>query len=87
MRGANWWRRGESESSCVLKTRKLLIFRNAKNARSGKIALNWNVSGTRIFQSAGQFREEDLPSPASASSFQMRCDGWGRSLSDGHRSD
>jgi hypothetical protein len=32
-----------------LKTRNLLIFRHAKNAENGKIALNWNVSGTRLF--------------------------------------
>ena len=30
-------------------TRKLLIFRHAKNAEDGKIAVNWNVSGTRDF--------------------------------------
>jgi len=36
----------------VLKTRKLLIFRDAKNAEHGKIALNWNVSGTRDFSSS-----------------------------------
>jgi hypothetical protein len=41
--------RRESEYSWVLKTRKLLIFRDAQNAESGKIALNWNVSGTRDF--------------------------------------
>ena len=40
---------GESEYSAVLKTRNLLIFRNAKNAKNGKIAPNWNVSGTRDF--------------------------------------
>jgi hypothetical protein len=38
----------------VLKTRNLLIFRDAQNA---KIAPNWNVSGTRTFQPARQFRE------------------------------
>ena len=31
---------GESEYSGVLKTRKLLIFRDAKNAENGKIAPN-----------------------------------------------
>jgi len=36
-----------------LKTRNLLILRNAKNAENGKIAPNWNVSGTRDF-SIGQ---------------------------------
>src|SRR5690242_20488504 len=61
-----WWRRGESEYSGLLKTRKLLIFRDAKNAENGKIAPNWNVSGTRDFRLAGQFREQDLPSPATA---------------------
>jgi hypothetical protein len=44
-----WWRRGESEYLGVLKTRKLLIFRNVKNAEDGKIAPNWNVSGTQDF--------------------------------------
>ena len=60
----------------VLKTRKLLILRDARNAENGKIAANWNVSGTRAFQPARQFREKDLPSPATASSFQVpfaRC--------------
>lgn len=32
----------------ALKTRKLLILRPAKNAVYGKIAPNWNVSGTRL---------------------------------------
>lgn len=41
-----WWRPGESEYSVVLKIRKLRKNRNAKTARNGKIALNWNVSGT-----------------------------------------
>jgi len=36
-----WCRRGESESPCVSKTP------DAQNARYGKIAPNWNVSGTR----------------------------------------
>jgi hypothetical protein len=40
---------GESKYSWALKRRKLLILRNAKNAVHGKIAANWNVSGTRIF--------------------------------------
>jgi len=46
---------GESEYLWVLKTRNLLIFRDAKNAEHGKIAPSWNVSGTRrllIFDSA-----------------------------------
>src|SRR6266480_4599141 len=42
-----WWRRGESEYSGLLKTRKLLIFRDAQNALASEIAPNWNVSGTR----------------------------------------
>ena len=46
---------GESEYLGLLKTRNLLIFRDAKNAEHGKIAPNWNVSGTQGFQSAGQF--------------------------------
>ena|SRR6267154_144258 len=52
-----WWRRGESEYSVVLKTRNLLIFRDAKNAETGKIAPNWNASGTRDFQFSCQFCE------------------------------
>jgi hypothetical protein len=32
-----------------LKTRKLLILREAKNAEHREIAPNWNVSGTRVF--------------------------------------
>jgi|ERR1700730_3479734 len=36
----------ESEYSAALKTHKLLIFRDAKNAEHRKIAANWNVSGT-----------------------------------------
>ena len=42
----------ESEYSAVLKTRNLLIFRDAQNVENGKIAPNWNVSGTRDFQPA-----------------------------------
>jgi hypothetical protein len=34
----------------VLKTRNLLILRDAKNAQNSKIAPNWNVSGTRKFR-------------------------------------
>src|SRR5712664_3477628 len=45
-RQLEWWRRGESEYSGLLKTHNLFIFRNAKNERNGEIALNWNVSGT-----------------------------------------
>jgi hypothetical protein len=37
------------EYSGVLKTRKLLILRDAKNAEDGEIAPIWNVSGTRVF--------------------------------------
>jgi hypothetical protein len=33
----------------------LLIFQDAKNAESSKIAANWNVSGTRDFQFSCQF--------------------------------
>jgi len=43
---------GESEYSAVLKTRNVLIFRDAQNVENGKIAPNWNVSGTRDFQPA-----------------------------------
>jgi hypothetical protein len=38
-----------------LKTRKLLIFRDAKNAEHGKMASNWNVSGTRDFSFSEPF--------------------------------
>jgi len=40
---------GESEYSALLKTRNLLIFRDAQNAGIGKIATSWNESGTRDF--------------------------------------
>ncbi len=50
-----WCRRGESEYSGSLKTRKLLILRDAKNAEYGKIAFNWNVSGTRLFAGRAAF--------------------------------
>jgi hypothetical protein len=43
---------GESEYSGVLKTRKLLILRDAENVANGEIAPNWNVSGTRVFSIA-----------------------------------
>jgi len=46
---------GESEYSGVLKTRKLLTFRDAKNAEPGEIAPNWNVSGTRDFSFLANF--------------------------------
>jgi quinol monooxygenase YgiN len=55
----------------LLKTRNLLIFRDAKNAEHGKIAPNWNVSGTWDFRPANEFLEEDRYSPAAASSFQL----------------
>jgi hypothetical protein len=45
-----WVEAGESGYLEVLKTRNLLIFRDAKNAEHGKIAPNWNVSGTRGFR-------------------------------------
>jgi hypothetical protein len=41
-----WCRRRESEYPGLLKTHKLLVFRDAKNAEHGRIAPNWNVSGT-----------------------------------------
>ncbi len=50
-----WCRRGESEYSGALKTRKLLVFRDAKNAEHGRIGPNWNVSGTRDFHFSCQF--------------------------------
>lgn len=39
----------------TLKTRNLLKMRDAQNARTAQIALNWNVSGTRTFQPAAPF--------------------------------
>jgi hypothetical protein len=60
------WRRGESEYSGLLKTLNLLIFRDAKTAEHGRIAANWNVSGTRDFQPAVQICEE-FTSPLSTS--------------------
>jgi hypothetical protein len=43
---------GESKSPAVLKTRNLLIFREAQSAENGEIVPNWNVSGTRDFSFA-----------------------------------
>jgi hypothetical protein len=37
------------------KTRNLLIFRDAQNVENGKIAPNWNVSGTWIFRPLAVF--------------------------------
>jgi hypothetical protein len=48
---------GESEYFGLLKTRNLLIFRNAQNARNGKFAFNWNVTGTRFFGERRALRE------------------------------
>jgi len=47
-------------------TLNLLILRDAKNAEHGRIAANWNVSGTRDFQPAVQICEE-FTSPLSTS--------------------
>ena len=55
-----WWRRGESEYSWVLKTRKLLISRPAKNAQNHEIASNWNVSGTRVLNSMTARRRKSV---------------------------
>jgi hypothetical protein len=60
-----------AEYSVVLKIRKLLIFRDAKNVKNDEIAANWNVSATRTFQPARQFREGRSPSSATALSFQL----------------
>ena len=46
---------GESEYSGLLKTRKLLILRGAKNAEYAEIAANWNESGTRGLGQRSQF--------------------------------
>src|SRR6266404_1839954 len=43
-----WWRRGESEYSRLLKTRKLLKNRDAQKSKNAGIAPNWNISGTRL---------------------------------------
>lgn len=32
---SNWWRRGESDYSAVLITRKLLILQNGRNGKTG----------------------------------------------------
>jgi hypothetical protein len=47
---------GGSEYSAVLKTRNLLIFRDAQNVENDKIAPNWNVSGTRDFSFPDELR-------------------------------
>jgi hypothetical protein len=59
-----WWRRGESEQIVVLKTRNLLIFRDAQNAKNSKNAANWNVSGTQP-QAARTSRWSTCPISAS----------------------
>ena len=59
-----WWRRGESEQIVVLKTRNLLIFRDAQNANNSKNAANWNVSGTQP-QAARTSRWSTCPISAS----------------------
>ena len=56
---------GESEYLGVLKTRKLLFFRDGQNAENGKIAVNWNVSGTRGIRLSERFSVEELISRAS----------------------
>ncbi len=38
---------GESKQIVVLKTRNLMIFQDAQNAKNSKNAANWNVSGTQ----------------------------------------
>ena len=63
------WRRGESEYSEVLKTRKLLKNRRARKSKNAEIAPNWNVSGTRDF--AERFRE-----PKEQSSLEDRSSTW-----------
>ena len=40
------WRRGSNEK-VPLKTRKLLILRKARNAKSAVSAISWHVYGTR----------------------------------------
>ncbi len=50
-----------SEYSRVLKTLKLLISQDAKNAENGKIAPNWNVSGTCTFRPRTNLLKNTLP--------------------------
>jgi hypothetical protein len=40
---------------CVLKTRKLLKNRGAQKSKNAEIALQWNVSGTRVFVVTPEF--------------------------------
>jgi hypothetical protein len=55
---------GESKQIVVLKTRNLLIFRDAQNAKNSKNAANWNVSGTQP-QAARTIRWSTCPISAS----------------------
>ncbi|SRR6266481_6427877 len=57
----DWCPVWESEYLGVLKTHNLLKNRDAQNARNGKIAPNWNVSGTRVFSVAIFVRKIPLP--------------------------
>jgi hypothetical protein len=48
----------------MLKTRDLLIFRDAQNAENGEIAPSWNVSGTRDFHLFILRKKEEWHAPA-----------------------
>jgi hypothetical protein len=54
--------KGDRNIQAYLKTRKLLIFRDAQNAENGKIAPNWNASGTRVFVVTPEFSIRSLRS-------------------------
>jgi hypothetical protein len=51
---------GESEYSSVLKTRNLLISRDAQNALASEKALNSNVTGTRFLLFDARFFSQTL---------------------------
>jgi hypothetical protein len=55
---------GESKQIVVLKTRNLLISRDAQNAKNSKNAANWNLSGTQP-QAARTSRWSTCPISAS----------------------
>jgi hypothetical protein len=50
-----WWRRGSRNIQAYRKHVSYRKFETPKNAEYGKIALNWNVSGTQDFSIAGFF--------------------------------
>src|SRR5215470_4447400 len=64
---------GESEYSGLLKTQNLLKNRDAKNAQSSKMALYWNVAGTRDFRLSAGLWSKKLRSPLAACFCTMIC--------------